>query len=138
MTFIDLDDIILEDHKVKLGGQIYLLPGDLPIEEMLSLSRAWERMNAGIGGTDGDELVDDLYQRVLALFRVRQPDLEELPIGVLAVARLIVRLYSGPDDDEPAGRAADPTPPPKAGAGRARGTTQTSKKKRRSPSKGSG
>lgn len=137
MTFIDLDDVLLDDHQVRIGGEIYLLPGDLPIEQMLGLSRAWERMSTGIGGKDGDDLVDDLYQRVLELFRVRQPDLQELPIGVLAVARLIVRLYGGLDDEPAATPAAqaegggDPTPPPTTGAGRARGTTRTSKAKKK-------
>lgn len=142
MTFIDLDDIILDDHEVKLGGTIYRLPGDLPIEQMVGISRAWERMNSGIGRDGGDDLVDDLYRRVLELFQVRQPDLEELPIGVLAIARLIVRLYGSLDDAPERAAAAgegapDPTAAPEEGAGPAPGTTRTRKKKKgtRAPSK---
>lgn len=134
MTFIDLDDILLDDHEVQLGGVIYRLPGDLPIEQMLGLSRAWERMAGGVGADGSDGLVQELYDRVLELFQVRQPELQELSIGVLAVARLIVRLY-GDLDDEPAAvpgetplGVADPPTTPRKGAGQGRGKTPTPRK----------
>lgn len=129
MTFIDLDEVILEDHEVRLAGETYLLPGDLPAPQMLGLSHAWDRlsMREDQGERSGDELVRELYDRALELFRVRQPDLEALPIGVVSIGRLIVGLYGGlGDDGEP---AVDPQRAPERKAGPAPGKT------RRSPSK---
>lgn len=128
MTFIDLDEVILADHKVRLAGREYLLPGDLPVEQMLGLSHAWDQLSTREGEEhSGDELVRDLYDRALELFRVRQPDLESLPIGVVSIGRLIAGLYGGLDDE--ATPAADPPSAPERKAGPARGKT------RHSPSK---
>lgn len=119
--FIDLDEVIVEDFTVKLAGQEYRLPGDVPVESMLRLARAWDRLVAGEG--DSDENVAELSAQALALFRIRQPDLEGLPLGVGQIGTLITRLYGIGDEEAPA--AVDP---PKAGP--ERGTTPTPRKKR--------
>lgn len=41
-TFVDLDALVPSDKEVRLGGQTYTLPGDLPLEIFVKVNRASE------------------------------------------------------------------------------------------------
>lgn len=120
--FVDLDDILVEDVTVKLNGVEYLLPGDVPIEQLLTLQAAWDRM---IDGDASLENVGVLSSAALALFRVRQPELVDLPIGIRQIGKLVAGVYGTDDVEDGAGV---PTSAPAKRAGAARGTTRRSPK----------
>ncbi len=39
------------------------------------------------------EVVSEMYDELLGLFRIRNPDLEALPIGINALVEAIPRIY---------------------------------------------
>jgi hypothetical protein len=95
---IDLDEAVPEDLGVKVDGQIYDLPGDIPIPRYLEIERLVDRLDDP-EQADGQGL-KRLYEQILDLFRVRQPDLEELPIGPRRLGALVVQLYSQAADGD--------------------------------------
>lgn len=127
---IDLDTVAPPDIEVVHQGNEYLLPGDIPVPNMLAIERAAR----DFFDTDSDEGATDrlvaLQDEVLALFRIRQPDLEELP--PLGMAQLVVLVRSLYDDGE------DVTPdPPKPAPKRSRGGTPSSTRSRKRTGSGS-
>jgi hypothetical protein len=111
---IDLDELAPEPKGVKLGGTRYLVPADIPLPLSIRLSR--------LSGEPDDSSATDLYEEVLALFRVHQPDLKSLPIGASQLFSTILAIY-GPKKEP------DPTPA-KPRAKRA-GTKSTSRNQSR-------
>lgn len=111
---IDLDLILGEPVEVKLGGQVYKLPSDIPTELFL-------RMAAYEGADNVAVLVDEIQDELLALFRVHQPDIKALPGTLTQMVALVPMVYGGRGSAE----AADP-PKAKAKAG----TKSTSRKKK--------
>lgn len=125
---IDLDAAAPEDLGVKCGGKIYDLPGDIPIPDFLEIERAvavLEGREEAPEGTTATDALQRLYDLVLDLFRVKQPDLEKLPIGPVRLGALIVQIYSAAGDADGAGGGR----PPKAS------TRSTSRSKRSRGSK---
>ena len=95
---VDLDALAGSPRKVKLGGEVYTLPSDIPAPLYLKLLHLGE-----LGERDEDPSVDDvadIYNRMLKLFQVHQPDLEELPIGLTQLMESVGALYGGGADDE--------------------------------------
>lgn len=90
---IDLDEILGADKKVKLGGQIYVLPPDLPVELYLRITNL-----AGTGASD-EEMIPVLYENLLELFRYKQPKLESLPLSMSHLVTAVAKIYG--DDDAP-------------------------------------
>ena len=106
--YIDLDDLIPPDITVRIGGEEFLLPGDVPVPDYLEL----QRLSAGIvdGDTDDPEgTVVALHDRLLDLFRVHQPDMEVLPVGPRALLPLVFRYLDAPMDTPGEGAPARPT-----------------------------
>jgi hypothetical protein len=101
---IDLDLIAPPDILVRCQGVEYPLPGDVPIPDWLGIVEAAERFET----SDDPDATGDLYDRVLHLFQVRNPDLGELPIGIRQVVALIFGLYG----TEPEPVEEDAVPPP--------------------------
>lgn len=101
---VDLDAAVPENLAVKCGGEIYDLPGDIPIPDYIEIERLVETLNDPEAEGSGQERLQELYGRVLELFQIKQPDLEKLPIGPRRLGVLVVSLYSGgaeaEDDDE--------------------------------------
>jgi hypothetical protein len=110
---IDLDELLGSDKRVKLGGKVYLLAPDLPADLYLEIIRFSREEHSEA------ELIEALYERLLDLFRYKQPDLKALPMSVGQVVQAVGRIYG----DE--GAEKKPRPP------RTRGAT-TSKRKRSS------
>ncbi|HEY0391027.1 MAG TPA: hypothetical protein VGC63_04895 [Solirubrobacterales bacterium] len=110
---IDLDAAVPENLGVKCGGVVYDIPGDIPIPDYIEIERLVEALNDPEAEGSGQERLSELYDRVLELFRVKQPDLEELPIGPRRLGVLVVSLYSGgaevEDDEKRPTRASTPS-----------------------------
>jgi hypothetical protein len=104
--YIDLDDLVPTDITVRVRGEEYQLPGDVPVPEYLALTRlAGEIVD---GSENPEQAVVDLHDRLLALFQVHQPDLTELPVGPRALLPLVFRYLDAPAEEE--ADTADPSP----------------------------
>jgi hypothetical protein len=126
---IDLDTVVPDDITVILHGQEYLLPGDVPVPDWLEISKATDRIDTDPAA--GQEL----YDLVLELFRLRQPELESIPLGARQMMTLVFGLYDT-DTPEEAEEEGDPPRAEEAPAGK---TTSTSRKTRKArPKTGSG
>lgn len=84
---IDLDALVGPPLKVKLNDKVFKLPPDLPAPLFLKISTYAE------SDLDQVEMAADLYDELLELFRVHQPDLEELPIGISQMVMAIPQIY---------------------------------------------
>jgi hypothetical protein len=113
---------LVEPKQVRLipDGPIYRLPPDVPVPLML-------RLEHHADGEVTAEFVQDLYDEILELFRVYQPDLDRLPIGLTQLLTFVRTVYAA-EEPEP-----DPPAPPK----RAAGTASTKKPARRPQSRSS-
>lgn len=115
----DLDVVAGPPRRVRLGGRIYILPPDLPIETYLKINQAANREDTQ---PESDQFAD-LYETLLELFQVHQPRVKRLPIGIVTLLQAIPTIY-GPgnaSESEPAGR---PT--------KARGGTRSTPRRRAS------
>jgi hypothetical protein len=98
---IDLDSVLPDSLVVKLGGEEYSLPGDIPVPDYLELARLFEAL--GDEPVEGEEPpLAQLYELVLELFQRENPGLESLPIGPRRLGRLVLMIYTGAaDSDDP-------------------------------------
>lgn len=103
---IDLDTLVPDDVDVVVNGETFRLPGDIPVETMLQVEAATQRLNTVTDQEEGQDALGGLYDAVLDLFRIRQPDLDSVPIGLKQCVLLIGQLYavedSAPDPPRPA------------------------------------
>ena len=104
---VDLDALLGDDKRVKLGGKTYTLPADLPVELYLKINRAAKE------GMDDALMVETLYDEVLDLFRYKAPDLDALPLSMNQLVGAIGAIYGDKPDDE---SEEDPTTPKTRGA----------------------
>ncbi len=112
---IDLDVLVPDDLAVRIDGELYKLPSDIPIPEYLRLSRTWDRVRELQDGektaedaAEATELLEDLYEQILALLRSQQPDLEDLPIGPRRLGALIISIYADLATEEEPERPTKP------------------------------
>ena len=103
---IDLDELLGEPKKVRLGGRVWVLPPDLPVELYLRIVKLNEE-----GAGEGD-LVEALYEQLLELFRYKEPKLKELPVGMNQLVTAVALIYGQADDGE-----GDAVPPRKRQSG---------------------
>lgn len=105
--FIDLDEIAPEPVTVRIAGDRYTLPGDVPVPEYFELNRLAVALIEG--DDDAGTAIQDLDARLLALFQIHHPDLERLPIGPRLLLPLVFRYLNGGEDEaEPEEDAAPP------------------------------
>jgi hypothetical protein len=92
----DLDAIIGPPKKVKVNDETFTLPADCPAELYLKLT-------AYISAEDLDEheAAEDLYDDILGLMQVHQPDMETLPFGLVGMIHIIPAVYGGTEDAAP-------------------------------------
>ena len=113
---IDLDTLVGEDIEVKLAGETYLLPSDIPAESMVRLISLYQR--AGEGEEDDNvATLEAISDEVLTLFQIRQPDLEYIPIGIKGAFALLTKLmdlYNDAPEGEPDAAPLDRPAPKKA------------------------
>jgi hypothetical protein len=109
---IDLDVVAGPAKKVKLGGQTYTLPPDIPVELYLRLN---EQSKAGQLDEHGQ--IKELYDELVELFQYGDSKITKLPIGITTLILAIPTIY-GPDNPVP---KAEPEggrrPPRKSAAG---------------------
>jgi hypothetical protein len=129
---IDLDVAMPQSVAVKVRGKLYDLPGDIPVPDFLEIQQLTEELETAVeGGNDdgSDETIAELYERVMDLFRIENPALENLPLGPRRLGALVVQLYAGAAEED--GATEDP---PRS---KAAGTRSTSRKQPTKRSRGS-
>lgn len=128
---IDIDDFIdLDRVVIKVAGEPYSLPGDLPVPEYLRLRRLFNQLvepDETDEDFDADEAVSELHDQLLAMFQVHHPDMTALPFGTKGVVPAVYSfLNQGMGEHE-----EDPAPPTRRAStktktsGRRRSTTRT-------------
>ena len=112
---VDLDALAPAPKRTRLGGKVYRLPGDMPLELFFRIQAFEQRVNAG---EDETALLSELRDELLALFQVHQPQMKALPpIGVLTLMASLGAIYSGgsrgeaPPTTTPRSRKRTPSPP---------------------------
>ena len=106
---IDLDALAPVAKRVKLGGKIYKLPGDMPLQLFLRIQGFEQRVEKG---ESENTLLSELQDELLALFQHYQPALKKLPdIGVLGLLGSLGHIYGGGQMGE--ALAKTPTSPPR-------------------------
>jgi hypothetical protein len=137
-VLINLDDsgVTAAPIDVLIHGQTYTLPGDIPAPTYAKLlaiqDQARQSLEAGDDATEANRSTNlAMADELLELFRVYQPDLARLPLGVNEMVAAIGFIYS------PASRGAEGNAGPKTPT-RSRSTkTRTSTKPRASRSRSS-
>lgn len=90
---VDLDALAPLAKRVKLGGKIYKLPGDMPMPLFLRIQNYETRIENGEGESS---LLTELQDELLTLFKVHQPALKVLPeIGVVGLLQSLGAIYGG-------------------------------------------
>lgn len=108
MTVINLDALIPDTTIVLPDGNEYPVPGDLPIPTTLRLGELADRLLAeDLDAASGDQVIRDLYAALLAVFQLRQPDLEEIPVGPRILTTVTYAVIN------PVSLTAPPEPPAK-------------------------
>lgn len=104
---VDLDaaGILTQPIKARIGGKVYTLPGDVPAPLFAKIIQVEGNAEA----TPADLI--GLYEQLLKLFQEHDPSVEELPIGITEMVRVIGYLYMSHDEEAPTRGAAgeDPT-----------------------------
>ena len=111
---------------VELQGQTYKLPPDISIADMLTLD-ALRETAAGDDAKKAQRATQEYYERVLRLFRVHQPGIEEVPLSISQLFLFHAFVYG---DLDPAAVSGDADPPPPAA-----GTRNATRKKARAKSR---
>jgi hypothetical protein len=111
-TIIDLDRAVPERLSVRVEGEIFDLPGDIPIPDFIEI----ERLSASLtepaeDGPSPTDLLEALNDKMLELFQIHQPDVEKLPLGPRRLGHLIPQLYAGAAESD----GGDENRPPKGG-----------------------
>lgn len=129
----NLDLLTGEPKKVTLQGTDYLLPADLSIPTAIRVEELTARITQS--GEEGDETAEAggeallaLYDELLELFRVHQPDLDRVRLSPQQAVLLVPSVYGGVDltklgeDEEP-----DPTKPASTPSTKSRAKTPKSR-----------
>src|SRR5579859_3001959 len=98
-TIIDLDAALPPDKKVKLGGRVYTLPGDIPTELFLRIQQATATV-----GSDKEDGVQVLYDAILDLFRTRDKTVTALPLGLAQMVTAFATIYGQQDAEDDGAR----------------------------------
>lgn len=105
---IDLDELVSPPKKVRIQGNVYTLPSELPVELYLRLrvaEQAYAEAQENGEEVDENQRVEELHDLLLELFREHQPDLEKLPGGLIQLFTIIPRVYGAAsvveEEDEP-------------------------------------
>lgn len=107
----DLDVVAGPDKQVRLGGRVYRLPPDLPVELFLRINQFAE---AGGENASDASMVQTLYGELLSLFQHRDPSVKSLPIGMNTLVAAIGQIY-GDQDESAAGESTPARPTRRAG-----------------------
>jgi hypothetical protein len=84
---IDLDEFLGDDKRVRVKGETYVLPPDLPAELYLKVQKLAQ------SNASEPEMIEALYDELLELFRYKRPALKSLPLTISQVVFGIARIY---------------------------------------------
>src|SRR5581483_1330813 len=87
---VDLDQLIPDDVEFKHRGKTYRVPGDIPTKQVFELYRLYQDLAEAETSTEADadaqeRATEKVKDGLLRLFRVLQPELEELPFGAMSL-----------------------------------------------------
>ncbi len=71
MKILNLDEISSDDKEITLGGEKYIVPGDMPVETMLRLMDNSSKIEKDKMNTEAFKEGVDI---MVSLFKVRKPD----------------------------------------------------------------
>lgn len=124
MKLVDLDKLVSPDIKVRLAGNDYILPGDLPADLYLEVN-----LRSQSGETTEFESIQDMHEKILRLFRYKQPNLDSIPgLSLKQLVLAIATIYgdAGEEEETPA------RPPRRRASG---GATRTGKRQPKTSSR---
>lgn len=114
---IDLDVIAPAGVTVRKGGEDHKLPGDPPVSLWLGIIDAHDQWQVA-AAAESNEALALFHDRMLELFQLENPELDQLPFGPAGMFAVLAGFYGQDVDDE------DTEDPP--GADEAASTTKTS------------
>jgi hypothetical protein len=124
---VDLDALAPAPKRVRLGGKIYKLPGDMPMDLYIRIQSYGQRLEAG---ADETSMMQQLADDLLTLFQVHQAALKALPsIGVVGLVQALPAIYGRGG----LGELAPPVAAPNRATRRAKTRTPSSKPRARKP-----
>lgn len=103
MGKIDLSSVLKPPKVVEIRGTDYRLPGDIPIELVALMDT-----DAPDDPQEAQRRGQQVLTEIKALFRVYQPDLERLPLGIEEAVDALGVIYAA--ETEEGADEADPTP----------------------------
>lgn len=114
MARIDFSAFQPTDLTIVLGDLELLVPGDLPIPKIIEIDATIKRLSSD--DADSTEEMLGLYELLLGVFRIRQPDLVDLPVGPRAIYSLAAAVLN-PEAFIEEAVPADPPPVARQRAG---------------------
>jgi hypothetical protein len=125
LTVTDLDDLIPDDKQVKLGGKVYTLPGDLPMEVWLKLGKLEQESDKD--DADNEKVLGMMVELLVELFTGYSSDgrpeaevtaekeaLAKLlrKLGVATLPNILKQVYGalGGDEEDPSEAQAELPP----------------------------
>ena len=95
---LDLDALAPPNRTLRLGGKVYELPGDMPIETVIHAMQ----LQAAIESEDGREslaAINELLEIIYGLFRLTNDDFEPMPLSLGNIVQILGLVLSGMDID---------------------------------------
>lgn len=135
MKVVDIDAVVPDAIGFRIDGEIYELPGDIPVPTYLQLAELFDRVDdRDTAGEDRAAAMQDIYDLLLELFQDRNPNLDTIPVGPRRAAVIVMALYNGDGEEQ------EPEEAPKARkrpAGTKKKTQPTRRKKAATKSRSS-
>lgn len=100
---LDLDSLAPPDRELVFRGVTYMLPGDIPMEDIIAGVRMDAELRAAEAMDDADAqavVLEAMYDRAMGLIRDRQPDCPNLRLSTSEVTRIIAFASSGNPEAE--------------------------------------
>jgi len=110
-NLIDVDAFLPEDIIVRYDGRDLLVPGDVAAPDVLDLIRCFNAFGEAEEYEVAEVALERLHAKVLAILRIRQPDLE-LALGMralVAIASGLVNAFGATAVEEVAEKAGPPS-----------------------------
>lgn len=141
---VKLGELLPEDFIIELpDGEQHTLPGDPPLQLILKIAELFERSSEAEVGDEGVglEILRELDEQVLGLLRMREPEIESSPFGVLGVQHVVGALLHaynfGEAEEEPSDEEDPPKPASKSKRSSGSPSSSTSSASRRTTTSGS-
>jgi hypothetical protein len=141
---VELDDLVPDDVVFRYRDKEHSIPGDIDVETTFRLLKLFKRAAEVEESDDLDakEQVNiEVRDALLGLFQQRDPDLAELPFGVIAFRHVLSEVLQaiglvfvpedgeGPPNEGPPTKPRPKTPRPSSGS-RASSKRSTSRRKK--------